>query len=228
MGQGEGAGSCSVPEQSLLQQFLQPLHTPHPPHLLFLHWEGVLERENSSRASWNQILAPHHSAGLFLSQVRSPAQLDFVAAREGEVEPAPEVSAPGRSFLRSEAEGLEQNPNILSPVLGFTRAGTCYPAQFGTKPHASFSNWETTFPEGMRSSNFCSTASMQAQDLEGVSKICHFITALGTKTKTKGKQNRAPPGIHKEETKNMINRLDYYFLRMTYCSSCYISRFLLS
>lgn len=89
--------------------------------------------------------------------------------------------------------GMKKNPNILTPILGFTRAGTCYPAQFGTKPRQGLSNWETTFPEGMRSFNFCSTASMQAQDLEGIRKICHFITALGTKTENQRKTKQSTP-----------------------------------
>lgn len=101
----QGAGSD--PEQSLLQQFLQPLHT----HTALHHscfctgrvfWEAGEEKH--LQGFLKSILAPHHSSGLFLSQVKSPAQLDFVAAREGDLESAPEVSAPGRSILRSKAE----------------------------------------------------------------------------------------------------------------------------
>lgn len=126
--------------------------------------------------------------------------------------------------------GLEQTPDLLTPILRFTRAGARYAAQFGTQPHEGLSNWETTFPKGTRSFNFCSTARMQRQDLRGIRKISYVISSLflAGRQKSKRKQNRAPPGIHKEETKNMINRLDHYFLRMTYRSSCYISRFLLS
>lgn len=119
---------------------------------------------------------------------------------------------------------------FLLPSLGFTRAGACYTAQFGTQPHEGLSNWETTFPKGTRSFNFCSTASTQRQDLEGIRKISYVISSLflERRQKSKRKQHNTPPGIHKEETKNMINRLGHYFLKMTYCSSCYRARFLLS
>lgn len=101
---------------------------------------------------------------------------------------------------------------------------------FGTRSHKGSSKWETTFPEGTRSFSFCSTASMQTRYLEGIRKISYVISSLflERRQKSKRKQNRAPPGIHKEETKNMIKRLDPYFLKMTCCSPCYISGFLLS
>lgn len=147
-------------------------------------------------------------------------------------EPAPGgINSPGEtsSGARLRGAGTEPRPSN-PPVLGFTRAKACYAAQFGMQPHEGLSNWETTFPEGTRSFNFCNTASMQMQDLEGIRKISYVISSLflERRQKSKRKQNRASPGIHKEETKNMINRLDHYFLKMTYCSSCYISRFLLS
>ena len=65
---------------------------------------------------------------------------------------------------------------------------------------------------------------MQTQGLEGIRKISYVISSLFLEQgqKSKRKQTRAAPGIRKEETKNMINRLDHYLLKMTLQLMLYI------
>lgn len=187
---------------------------------------GMQERETSCR---NQILAPYHSTGSFLSQVRSPAQLDFAAAREGEVEPAPEVWAPGRSILRSKAEGgWSKIPTFKPPSLALQELERAIQHSLAQSPTKT---WAIGRQQSLREWGALTSVAQQAckprisREWERYAISSLFLERRQT---NRGKQNREPPGIHKEETKNMINRLDHYFLKMTYCSSCYISRFLLS